>query len=247
MLLERDYKAKIIDAAIAKARAVKREDAIKKVEKPRSSDKLVFITYYDPRLPSISKIIKKHYRSMVSQDQYLQQVFPSAPIVAYKRQKNIREVVIKAKVPPLYSRPRRIQNGYKKCIAPSCLTCPYSIPGKLVKATATNYSVEVNCSVSCDTKNVIYLITCKHCRKQYVGESHRTAHSRFNDHRGYVRREVLDKATGEHFNLPGHSGSDMNFQIIEKVFSKDNFYRKEREKMYIQKFNSKLKGINKIS
>ena len=173
-------------------------------------------------------------------------LYPSAPIVAYKRQKNIREVVIKAKVPPLNTRPRRIQNGYKKCNYPSCLTCPYSIPGKLVKATATNYSVEVNRPVSCDTKNVIYLITCKHCREQYVGETFRTAHSRFCNHRGYVNNKA-EKATGQHYNLPGHSISDMSFQIIEKVISKDNFYRKEREKMYIQKFNSKLKGLNKIS
>ena len=189
----------------------------------------------------------KHYRSMVSQDQYLQEVFPSAPIVAYKRQKNIREVVIKAKVPPLNSRSRRVQNGFKKCNSPSCLTCPYAITGKLVKATATKYSVEVNRPVSCDTMNVIYLITCKHCREQYVGETLRTAHSRFSNHRGYVNRKEIAKATGNHFNLPGHSVSDMNFQIIEKVFNKDDFFRKEREKMFIQKFNSKVKGINRIS
>ena len=177
---------------------------------------------------------------MVAQDVYLREVFPSVPIVAFKRPKNIREILIKARVPPINIRSRRVQNGYKKCNTPSCLTCPYSITGKVVKASATSFKLEVNAPVNCDTKNLIYLISCQHCREQYVGESHRTANARFGNHRGYVNRKELNKATGHHFNLPGHSISDMRVQIIEKIFNKDPFYRKEREKMYIQKFNTKL-------
>ena len=247
MLLDREYKSKSIDAAIEKARSVKREDAIKKVVTSKSDDRVVFVTHFDPRLPSITHIVRKHYRSMVSQDIYLSQVFPSAPIVAFKRPKNIREILIKARVPSANIRTRRVQNGYKKCITPSCLTCPYSLPGKVIKASATDFKTEVNAPVSCDTKNVIYLISCQHCLQQYVGETHRPAKERFGNHRGYVNRKELEKATGQHFNLPGHSISDIKFQIIEKVYNKDPFYRKEREKMYINKLNSKLKGLNQIS
>ena len=35
----------------------------------------------------------------------------------------------------------------------------------------------------------------KKCRLQYVGETDRTLKDRFLDHRGYVRREELEKAT----------------------------------------------------
>ena len=247
MLLDRDYKSKSIDAAIEKARSVNREDALKKVVTTKSDDRVVFVTHFDPRLPSITNIVRKHYRSMVSQNMYLSQVFPSAPLIAFKRPKNLRETLIKARVPPTNTRPRRVQNGYKKCIRPSCLTCPYSITGKIIKATATDFKTEVNAPVNCYSKNVIYLITCKHCNEQYVGETFRTANDRFLNHRGYVNNNKDKKATGHHFNLPGHSISDMKFQIIEKVHNKDPFFRKEREKMYINKLNTKLKGINRIS
>ena len=114
MLLDRDYKSKSIDAAIEKARSVSREDALKKVVTSKSDDRVVFVTHFDPRLPSIPSIVRKHYRSMVSQDFYLSQVFPSAPIVAFKRPRNIREILIKARVPTINTRPTRVQNGYKK-------------------------------------------------------------------------------------------------------------------------------------
>ena len=57
MLLERDYKPKIIDAAINRARLIKREDALKKVVKTKTSDRPVFSVLYDPRLPSIRAIV----------------------------------------------------------------------------------------------------------------------------------------------------------------------------------------------
>ena len=57
----------------------------------------------------------------------------------------------------------------------------------------------------------------------------------------------LTKATGEHFNLKGHKVSDMRITILEKIFSSDPAVRKEREKYYISKMNTKYKGLNKIT
>ena len=82
---------------------------------------------------------------------------------------------------------------------------------------------------------------------QYVGQTDRTLQYRFSEHRGYVSNKHLTKATGEHFNLRGHTVSDMQVSIIEKVHSTDEMVRTERESMYIKQLNSKYKGINKKS
>ena len=55
----------------------------------------------------------------------------------------------------------------------------------------------------------------------------------------------MTKATGIHFNEKGHKISDMQISILEKVFNQDPQFRKQRERMYIQKFNTKYKGLNK--
>ena len=107
--------------------------------------------------------------------------------------------------------------------------------------------------VSCSTENVIYCITCAKCNQQYIGETAKQASFRFSQHRGYSNNFEQHKeagkrieATGEHFNLPGHSGvRDMKFQIIEKVFEKSKAVRLVREKKYIQEFQSEHLGINK--
>ena len=247
MLIARKYKPKIIDAAINRARGVKRSEALKKVVKDKTSDRPVFSVLFDPRLPSIPGIVQRHYRSMVSNDNHLKEVFPKPPLVAFRRPKNIREMIIKAKVTSSITRASRTQVGLRKCTNVSCVTCPYIIPGKVVKAHASNVRVEVNTAVTCNTPNVIYCISCNHCDKQYIGETKRPLKDRFAEHRGYVNREVVSKATGEHFNSSGHSISDMRIQIVEKMFTRDEFFRKQREHLFINKFDTKRLGLNKAS
>ena len=244
MLLARDYSNKIIDAAIEKARNIPRSEALKRVVKQANNDRTVFVVTYDPRLPSISKIVNKHYRTMI-QDPHLKEVFNKPFLIAYKRPKNIRQYLIRSKVPPVVNRPKRTLPGMKKC--GRCLTCAHVRPGKTTKATATNFAVDLRTQVDCNTSNVIYCIQCLKCRKQYIGQTQNSLKDRFYQHRGYVRNQKLEKATGHHFNLAGHSGSDMQVTIVEKVYNRDEFFRKRRESYYIQRFNSKHKGINRIS
>ena len=165
-------------------------------------------------------------------------------MVAYRRPKNIKDRIVRAKVPAIYSRPKRNTPGMKKCPY-NCLTCPYVLPGKEVKSTATQVTHQIERSVNCQTSNIVYCIKCVKCQEQYIGESEKTLAIRFGKHRSYVNCKQEDKATGAHFNLPGHQLSDMRVSIIEKVYSNDPMMRKVRETHHIRKFNTKYKGMNR--
>ena len=80
---------------------------------------------------------------------------------------------------------------------------------------------------------------------QFIGESKRSLQERVSEHKAYVVNKHLTKATGAHYNTPGHSVSDMQVSIIEKVHNTDPLIRKEREELFIRKFNTKYKGLNK--
>ena len=81
--------------------------------------------------------------------------------------------------------------------------------------------------------------------KKYFGITQQEFRERKLQHIGYVRNKQINKATGEHFNLPGHSMHNMKFTILEQVMSSDPLYGREREKLLIRKFNTFYKGINK--
>ena len=185
---------------------------------------------------------------MVGQENYLNSVFPEPPLVAYKRQKNIKETLVRAKLPAESERPHRVQKGLRKC--GKCLACSYIQEGKSVKGKdyrGNKFTWTIGREVSCSSTNIVYLLQCdkENCRKQYIGETNQELRERIYQHIGYVRNKVISRATGEHFNLPGHSSHNMKFTILEKVKSIDPLYRREREKLLIRKFNSFYGGINK--
>ena len=242
MLLDRDYKASIIDAAITRAKNVPRSEALKKVFKSKTTTRPVFVVRHDPRLPSVTKIVHKHYRSMV-QDPYLAEVFPDPPLVAYTRPSNIRDKLIRAKLPSK-TRPKRRIPGMKRCNK-NCIICPYVNQCKVVKATYSDKVVQISREYNCQTANLVYLVHCLKCKNQYVGETGQTLCRRFGQHLGYVDNKDFKQATGRHFNLPGHCKSHMSITVLESIKSNDEAYRKRRESHYIEQFNLKYKGMNK--
>ena len=108
----------------------------------------------------------------------------------------------------------------KRCDHPRCLTCPIfninscfqsSITGKQYKTTNPNICKPLDCK----SNNIIYLITCKKCGYQYVGETTQEFSKRLNGHRKSVR--LKSRLIGQHFSLPEHDWQDMRVQILEKI------------------------------
>ena len=167
-------------------------------------------------------------------------------MVAYRRPKNLKETLIRAKVPPEYTRPKRRGQGMKRCPY-DCNTCPYAQLGSKVKAARSDYIHEIVGHMDCQTDNLVYCISCNKCEEQYVGQTEKTLAVRFSQHQGYARNGKLDKATGHHFNLPGHSLANMKVTILEKIASNLPQMRNTRESYYIKKFNTKNKGMDRKS
>ena len=172
----------------------------------------------------------------------MKEIFSLPPLVAYKHPANIKDKVVRSKMP---TRKRRIKRGMHHCGSHSCRTCQLLETGKVARATASQEVVEINAEVNCQDSDVIYLITCLHCKEQYIGETKHKLSVRFSQHQGYVKSR--EQTTGKHFSGRGHDILDMRITILEKLHKNDENHWKERESMWIRKFNTKNKGINRNS
>ena len=133
LLLARNYPENLVDRSIEKARKVPRKVALMKVKKKITEKRPIFALKYDPRIPSIQPMVAKHWRSMKFQDKHLSECFAQPPLIAFKRQTNIRDFLIKSKVPPKPKPyPERQRKGMVKC-RKNCTACPFIIQGKEVK------------------------------------------------------------------------------------------------------------------
>jgi len=259
MLTIRDYKPRIIDEAITRVRQIPREEAIRKViYNQTSSQKINFTIHFDPRLPKISHIVNKHF-DLMKKDSLCAKIFEKGVQIAYKRHKNIRDILCRAIVPPLKTRnSNRKERGWKTCSQLSCKTCDYSENKAEFVATATGETIKINQKITCTDKNVIYCIHCQKCGMQYVGKTTQKFKTRVTQHQNSVRaadrsknnteKEKKDIKTGpvaEHFTQKNHTMSDMLFFAFEKVQNEDPFIVGARERYYIDKMEVLERGINK--
>ena len=187
---------------------------------------------------------------MVNKDPGLKETFKHPPLVAYKRPPNLKNKLIRSKLPapaPTHTniRPKREIVGMKKCRRSRCETCDFVKEGKTLKSHATSAVTNINAAVDCRATHYIYLINCKKCGLQYIGKSTVEFSTRMCQHRGDVTNQRYHKAIGEHFNRKGHKLSDFECSILEKVHDKDPMVLAIREQYWIRKYNVKYKGINK--
>ena len=244
LLLARNYPEPLIDSSINRAKKIPRKIALLKVKIKKSNQRPVLVLKFDPRLPSIETIQAKHWRAMSAQDAHLKEVFREPPMTAYRRQTNIRDILVKTKVPPAPTRyPARKAKGMNRC-GNNCTACPYVNMTKEIKVNHTE-TWHLKKHFTCNTHNCIYLLDCTKCGNRYIGETGRMMKAQLSNHRGYINNQVIAVTTGDHFNLPGHSLAHMKFTILEQVKREDESYRKEREKYFITKFNTFHGGIKR--
>ena len=240
MLLSRNYRKNIVNAAIDKALNTPRIEALKKVVKNKT-DRVIFAVTYHPMLPSISTILAKHWKSMTRNPDTLK-AFPQPPMVAYRQPPNLKKMLVHAKLPST-SRDKRVQIGAHKCGKQPCKMCTYVTNSKTFKSSTTGITYNHKNELTCQTKGVVYLITCTKCKKQYVGQTSKSCETRFGQHIYYVGKFM--EATGTHFNLKGHTQANISVTVIEKVTPCTPMFLLEREDYWIRTLKTKApNGLN---
>ena len=98
-----------------------------------------------------------------------------------------------------------------------------------------------NISLACNTKNVVYLVTCELCGVQYVGMTTGQLRSRFYGHRSSLRADKVHTWLYDHFRSFGHEAHHMKVQIIYH-YSKNDDHSKEVlltvEEFYMRKLTT---------
>ena len=97
--------------------------------------------------------------------------------------------------------------------------------------TGRRYNIRSN--ITCKSRNLVYLISCKRCGLQYVGETENLLHIRMNGHRSDIRTKRLEKPVAAHFSQPDHSAVDLEVRGIEKIHRDNMQWRKQRESYWI--------------
>ena len=232
-LKSRGYKNKNISEAFVKAKEKDRTNLLEYKEKTAQTNKIPFVVSFHPHLTNISSIVHKHWR-LIENDPSLSEIFPSPPVMAYRRPKNLKDILVSSKVS---KREISTIGGYKQCGRGNCKCCKVANIETQFISTVTKKNYNIFITSNCKTQNCIYVLTCGTCKLQYVGETETPFNIRLNNHRSFYTKERNCPIT-RHLLRAGHDFENVTFQIIEKNQNWDTQGRQKRERFWMHQLRT---------
>ncbi len=240
-LLKRNYDEEIIDKQITKAKTHERKGLLTYKQKQKKSQRVPLVITYNPAFNNIRPIINRHLH-ILQNDERLKQIFTTPPIIAFRRPRNTRDLLVSAKVPSIEE---NAEPGCTRCDARRCSVCPYINISKKFTSTATGDSFPITSKITCKSTWIIYLITCTKCKLQYVGKTTNSLYTRFTGTKSDIKLNKKSLPIVHHFNSNDHSFEDISISGIETIRKQRDDIILKRESFWIAKLLTlRPHGIN---
>ena len=249
-LLKRHYPRQFITHCISKVDFDKRQQYLQCAQPNRYIARPIFKGLPPPQYKQLKYIILQNFRQI----QHL--VLP--PLFIPLQHKTIGQRLVRAKIAPTDEQfidiliqlgrrtpqvqlqhtpaqlPTRKANeiSIRPCRRPKCITCKYLNCSLTFRSTKTGIEYPIRHSFTCTSTNLIYLITCTKCKKQYVGLTTKQLNYRFNHHRTNIMQHK-NIYISNHFNFPDHSIENLSIQVIDAVPDQSHQTLREVEKFWI--------------
>lgn len=191
---------------------------------------LPLVVDFNPLLPDIGKIIRKHM-PILNSSPILGEIFNDNSIIpAFRRRKNLKELLAPSKSHSSASENSFIEDvpGCFKCDKKCDLCQNYLKESNTFSSFETGKSYRIRQKLTCTSSHLIYLISCNKCKLQYVGSTATAFKTRFRNHKSSM---ITNKKTCEvaiHFNSLTHSLTDFDFICIEGIRNVESSHSTEQ-------------------
>ena len=170
-LQKRGYQEAEVEKAIQQAMSTRRDDCLQ--PQARETFNTTTPPSSHPSMPPLGNITYQN-QHLLQQPERMRRAVPAPPIIVYCHPKNLH--VTSSPIPSPGP-------GNELCGRPRCKTCPTLMAIDKFTSKTTGKSYDMRSFATCKTANLIYLIQCKICGCQYVGETEQALNERMDSHR----------------------------------------------------------------
>lgn len=239
--LLRGYPEALLIKAINRARDTNREELLKKSATPKNHDLISFVIPNNPHNPPIGQIINK-YSHILNNNPETDGIAKSRILITFTKPKSIRNILVKSDI----RNTERENTGSRPC-GKQCRICTFVKTSSTFSSTKNKRTFKITSLITCQTTCLIYLIQCKKCNKQYVGQTSNSLNTRMRAHLFDITHADENKPVSAHFASNNHNINDVTITGIATAPSDVN-KRLRCEESWITILQMKsLWGLNLIS
>ena len=199
---------------------------------------IAFVNTHNPNNCNVTNIINKCYRELQT-DAVLKDVFNETRLVHAKKQPpNLKRILTRAEFNPKAT----IKFQVKRCGKPRCECCTNLMEGTEYKFKNYPTPFKVKSNFNCDSRNLIYVLICKKCREEYIGETGEgdtMIRDRVTVYRQHIKEPKYQKLKVEEHIRNCACGEFLIFPFFQ-LRSESKSIRKEYESYFQNKFKPRL-------
>ena len=230
--LTRGYPRQVVESAISKAKSLNRNDLLKpkETDQPVKPDIIPLVINYHPKIKNINGTINQR-KDILKRTPETQTLSTQKFIVSYRRSLSIKQILVKTEIVR-----KETRKGSHPC-GKNCYLCRLMKTAVSAKSTVNSYQIDIKHEITCNTESVVYLIECKKCKKQYIGQLGNSLKERFRGHLQDINTENNTKPVSKHFTSNGHNKHDVTITGITTTEQNINV-RLRTEEALIHRFGS---------
>ena len=239
------YPHKLVHEAMEKVLQLDRNDLLSERAQSKENENFIAVTQYNPGTSPINEILRENW-DILAQNSSTGWIYEKGYKVGYRRPKNLKDMLVRARLPP--KNPERKRNQVQKgpCGNSNCRYCPrfnktgwiYNSTGKKKFWTFTNFD--------CNSNNLVYCLKCKTCKAMYVGQTGNTLKERLRGHfYGITSGRETELLVPRHFNQQDHHGLD-DIEIYVLGFVHLNSHTKDAKRARLSLEGSWQHRLNTI-
>ncbi len=185
-----------------------------------NKDRIPLVINWHRKFKGLAKVLHRNYELMIHGDPNMRNIFSNAPMIAYRRNPNIRSKLVKSdtKQSKSYGESIRCTQKNTKKRGRPCKLCPHMGQTNKLKNEMSGKVSNIS-GGTCQSKNVIYAAECNKHNTLYVGYTSTPVSQRFNKHRSDSRNDPTATELGRHFFNSQDCTFDKNLKvhILQKV------------------------------
>ena len=218
-LQKQNYPKKLISKGIKKAKSLTLTELRQTKDKSNKETALPLVITHNPKNPQIVARLKQDLK-FLNNSARMKSILDKKNLIVSRRQpKNLKQYLTNAKFTSVISELKTVN----QCKEARCGTCDIIITGHNI-TFKNGKKWEIKSSMSCKSRNVIYVIICVECNSFYVGQTE------YLRNRVTLHREQINHERYRHLAVSEHLAqcSKGKFKIMP-IYQCENMNRLFRE------------------
>ena len=236
--MKQGYDQELVDEQLEKVDKLVRDDPLQEKDQEQQDPKRIpLILTYNRFLPNLTAVVRKNW-NILQTNKSLRELFQEQAITAFKRHKNLKEIIEGTSIENGKVRKFSIPSRTGKCTP--CLSGARTLCCNQVLTTNTFINDKTKRTfnnffkLNGKSEYVIYLMECILCKMHYVGKAETAFNLRLNNHREGAKKPNSILAC-KHFQEQGHSfNKHPKFIIIDKLINLHGSKEALREMLVIR-------------